>query len=62
MQKNEKQVIAVLAAAIAVVAVILIAMLVTSRDTTDNESASTSLKNAVQEEINLLSKFFCELS
>ena len=52
MQKNEKQVIAVLAAAIAVVAVILIAMLVTSRDTTDNESASTSLKNAVQEETN----------
>lgn len=52
MQKNEKQVIAVLAAAIAVVAVILIAMLVTSRDTTDNEGASTSLKNAVQEETN----------
>lgn len=38
MQKNEKQVIAVLAAAIAVVAVILIAMLVTSRDTTDDNT------------------------
>lgn len=48
MKKNEKQVITILGVAIAIVAIALIAMLITSRDTSDN--SKTSLKDAVQEE------------